>query len=78
MDLSEAFECLLHDLFIAKLEEYGKTIPSFTLIKSSTVKTIYKGQRAVCVSVVSLLICFPSPVVCQKAQSLALYYFSSM
>ena len=33
-DLSKAFECLLHDLFIAKLSTYGFDYESLTLIQS--------------------------------------------
>ena len=33
-DLSKAFECLLHDLFIAKFSTYGFDYESLTLIQS--------------------------------------------
>ena len=38
MDLSKAFDCLPHDLFIAKLEAYGSDTRTLNIFKSFVVK----------------------------------------
>ena len=34
MDLSKAYDCILHDLLLAKLEAYGFSLESLNLMKS--------------------------------------------
>ena len=59
-DLSKAFDCLVHDFLIAKLEAYGFTYESLKLINSYLTDRKYKTKiNFSCSSFLDLLIGVP-------------------